>query len=234
MDMPVDFHTHLLPAIDDGSRNVEESLALLKTLSAQKVCIAVATPHFYSRKTSLADFLERRNQAYDLLCTARESEAPQVLLGAEVSFFRGIGKAERLEKLCIGDTKALLLEMPFAQWGRGEIAELHQLLARGITPILAHIERYCSYQKDMTALNEIINLPVFLQVNTEALQTGKTRRFVFRLIKSGFAILLGTDCHGLEHRSPDMDAGREILARKFGSDCLAQIDAQATQLLNVK
>lgn len=234
MDMPVDFHTHLLPAIDDGSRNVEESLALLKTLSAQNVRIVAATPHFYSRKTSLSDFLEQRSHAYKLLCTARESDDPRILLGAEVSFFRGIGQAEGLEKLCIGETKTLLLEMPFAQWGRGEVAELHQLLTRGITPILAHIERYRSYQKDMTVMNEIVNLPVFLQVNTEALQTGKTRRFVFRLIKSGFPILLGTDCHGLKHRSPDMIAGREILMRKYGQDCLVQIDAQAKQLLNIK
>ena len=159
---------------------------------------------------------------------------PQVWLRAEVSFFRGVGKANGIENLCIGETKALLLEMPFSQWGRNEIAELSQLLVRGITPIIAHVERYISYQKDLRVLNEAINLPVFLQINTEVLLSRKTRKFVFRLIENGFSILLGTDCHNMKNRSPDMQDAREILSRKFGSGYLEQMDALGAQLLNVK
>ena len=232
--MLIDFHAHLLPSLDDGSQSVEESLEMLDALRKQDVAIVVATPHFYSSKRSLTEFLKQRDQAYDLLRSAQVNFAPQVLLGAEVSLFRGLGKAESIENLCIGESKALLLEMPFSQWGRGEVSEISQLLTRGITPVIAHVERYISYQKDMAALNEVINLPVILQVNAEALQTGKTRRFVFRLIKNDFAVLLGTDCHNMKNRSPDMQDGREILARKFGSGYLQQMDALGAQLLNVK
>lgn len=227
--MQIDFHTHLLPAVDDGSQSVAESKALLEALRLQGVDLAVATPHFYSNKASLDDFLRQRSRAYEQL----SAETPKLLLGAEVSFFRGIGKADRLVELCIAGTDALLLEMPFSQWSRNEVAQLHQILSRGITPILAHIERYLSFQKDLSALNEIINLPVFLQVDTEALLQRKTRKFVFKLIDQGFPVLLGTDCHNMKKRSPDMEAGREVLLRKFGPDCLEKIDTLGAQLLKI-
>ncbi len=232
--MRIDFHTHLLPDIDDGSQSVAQSLEMLDTLRLQNVDIVIATPHFYSSKANLADFLERREKAYDLLNTARPDLTPKILLGAEVSFFRGMGEAAQLKELAIAGTNALLLEMPFSQWGRSEIAGIRQLLDRGLTPILAHVERYIPLQKDLTAFNEIINLPVYLQVNTQALLRWRTRRMVFRLIKHGFSVVLGTDCHNMTGRRPDMDAGREILARKFGPNCLAQIDSQAKQLLNIE
>jgi len=231
--MLIDFHTHLLPNLDDGSQSVAESLDMLEALQLQNVDIAVVTPHFYSDKASLEDYLDRRNRAYDLLRSVRPELIPKLLLGAEVSFFRGIGHADRITQLCITGTKALLLEMPFSQWGRGEISELHQVLGRGITPIIAHVERYLSFQKDLTAFNEIINLPILLQINAEALLQRKTRKVVFKLISSGFQILLGTDCHNMKTRSPNMDAGRRILAHKYGTAYLEQLDALGADLLRI-
>lgn len=231
--MRIDFHTHLLPNLDDGSQSVEESKALLDALRLQGVDLAVATPHFYSNKAGLDDFLEKRDKSQEQLKETYPELQTELLLGAEVSFFRGMGKADRIAELCISGTNAMLIEMPFSQWGRGEIAELHQILSRGITPILAHIERYFPYQKELAAFNEIINLPVLLQVNAEALQQRKMRRFVFKLISHGFPILLGTDCHNMRSRRPDMDAGRSLLAKKYGQSWLEQMDALGAQLLNV-
>lgn len=232
--MLIDFHTHVLPAVDDGSQSVAESLDMLNALHLQNVDIVVATPHFYSNKAGLDDFLDQRGKAYDTLCAAQTDTAPALRLGAEVSFFRGIGKADRIKELCIAGTNALLIEMPFSQWGRSEISELHQVLDRGIVPIIAHIERYFSFQKDLTAFNEIINLPICLQVNTEALLQRKTRKFVFKLIEHGFPVLLGTDCHNMKKRRPDMESGRQILLRKYGAAYLEQIDALGEDLLKVK
>lgn len=230
--MGIDFHTHLLPNLDDGSRSVEESLEMLVALQTQGIGKIVATPHFYSNKARLDDFLQKRKAAYGQLQEACPDAAEKLLLGAEVSFFRGMGKADRIVELCIAGTKMLLIEMPFFQWGHGEIAELHQILSRGITPIIAHIERYFAYQKDFTVLNEIINLPVFLQVNADALLQRKTRKFVFKLIEHDFQILLGTDCHNMQNRKPDMNVGRKILAHKYGQSWLEQLDALGEKLLN--
>ena len=233
MNMLIDFHTHLLPGMDDGSQSVAESMDMLEALRLQKVDIAIATPHFYSHKTNLTDFLQLRESAFAALQAQRSQLAPKVILGAEVSFFRGIGKAGRIAELTVEGTNLLLLEMPFAQWGRSEISEIYHLLDRDITPVIAHVERYYSFQKDLTAFNEIVNLPVALQINTEALLSRKTRRLAQKLIAQDFCVVLGTDCHNMKKRKPNMDA-RQILAEHKNADAvLEKIDARSTKLLNI-
>ena len=230
--MLIDFHAHLLPAIDDGSQSVAESLDMLDALRSQNVHSVVATPHFYANKISLADFLHQRDEAYELLRSQRPQLAPKVLLGAEVTYFRGIGKAEGLEKLCIAGTNALLLEMPFAQWGKNELNAPHRILNRGLIPIISHIERYYPFQRDLSVFNEVISQPVYLQVNAEALLTRKTRKFVFKLIENGYKILLGTDCHNMKRRKPNLEAGRQVIMRAYGKEYLDAMDALGEALLN--
>ena len=230
--MLIDFHAHLLPAIDDGSQSVAESLDMLDVLRSQNVHSVVATPHFYANKISLADFLHQRDEAYELLRSQRPQLAPKVLLGAEVTYFRGIGKAEGLEKLCIAGTNALLLEMPFAQWGKNELNAPHRILNRGLIPIISHVERYYPFQRDLSVFNEVISQPVYLQVNAEALLTRKTRKFVFKLIENGYKILLGTDCHNMKRRKPNLEAGRQVIMRAYGKEYLDAMDALGAELLN--
>lgn len=230
--MLIDFHAHLLPAIDDGSQSVAESLDMLDALRSQNVHSVVATPHFYANKISLADFLHQRDEAYELLRSQRPQLAPKVLLGAEVTYFRGIGKAEGLEKLCIAGTNALLLEMPFAQWGKNELNAPHRILNRGLIPIISHVERYYPFQRDLSVFNEVISQPVYLQVNAEALLTRKTRKFVFKLIENGYKILLGTDCHNMKRRKPNLEAGRQVIMRAYGKEYMDAMDALGAELLN--
>ena len=65
--MKIDFHSHILPKIDDGSRSVEESVKLLDLMAQDGVSVVAATPHFYCSKTSIHRFLDRRAEAYDIL-----------------------------------------------------------------------------------------------------------------------------------------------------------------------
>ena len=82
----VDFHTHILPGIDDGSKDVEMSLAMLAAEKDQKVDKIIATPHFYAKQDSVQKFLERRRASYERLMHAysRDTEQIPILLGAEV------------------------------------------------------------------------------------------------------------------------------------------------------
>jgi len=63
----IDFHAHILPHVDDGSKNIDESLLMLKSLAEQNVKLVVATPHFYANDESVDEFIERRNVSYELL-----------------------------------------------------------------------------------------------------------------------------------------------------------------------
>ena len=95
----IDFHSHILPGIDDGSRNVKMSLGMIEELSRQGVDTICATSHFYVTQRTPEHFLERRQEAYELLEPVLPDNAPRILLGAEVLYFPGISRLESLPSL---------------------------------------------------------------------------------------------------------------------------------------
>ena len=78
MNMLSDFHSHILPGIDDGSKTVEESIALLRAEAEQGVKRVVATPHFYSNRDTMEGFLERRHAAVEALRQAMEAHPSEI------------------------------------------------------------------------------------------------------------------------------------------------------------
>lgn len=128
----IDFHSHILPGIDDGARNLDTSMAMLEQIREQKVDYMVATPHFYASKDRIDSFLAKRANAWEQLSEAIEERqfhnAPQFFLGSEVAFFEGISRADQIDSLTIGDTNLLLLEMPFVPWTMQNVREVEKLM----------------------------------------------------------------------------------------------------------
>ena len=139
----IDFHSHILPLVDDGSRSVNESCELLKLLARQGIEKVVATPHFYAERESVDEFLLRRKASFEALSAEMSEGMPEVLLGAEVRYYQGISNLKGLRDLRIDGSDLLLLEMPNCRWTEYIIKELAQINNIGsITIVLAHIERY--------------------------------------------------------------------------------------------
>ena len=115
----IDFHSHILPGIDDGARNLETSYNMYQMARQQEVDLMLATPHFYASQDRIDNFLKRREEAWvqfhDTVEASEETE-PRIILGAEVAFFDGISRARDIEKLTIQGTNLMLLEMPFEVW----------------------------------------------------------------------------------------------------------------------
>ncbi len=232
--MIFDFHSHILPAIDDGSKSLQETLQMLSIMAQQGVECIVATPHFYPDRMRIEEFLEKRAKAYEAVLLQKKSNHPALKCGAELAFFGGIGKTERLERFCIEDTNLLLIEMPFRNWTDLDLKAIESVIDKGITPILAHVERYYGYQRDMESFYSILQLPVYIQINAETFTSFKMRKVLNRIIKCNDQVLLGTDCHGAEYRAPNLSAGRAALKRKFGEELLLKIDALGEQLLKTE
>ncbi|MCD7787048.1 MAG: capsular polysaccharide biosynthesis protein, partial [Oscillospiraceae bacterium] len=129
----LDFHMHILPAVDDGSDSVETSMAMLRMSAEQGVEYIAATPHFYAERMTPESFLTRRRDAFALFTDAIGGEAglPRLLLGAEVHFFTGISTFDGLDALCLDGTKFLLLEMPFHTWSEHMLHEVDTISCRG-------------------------------------------------------------------------------------------------------
>lgn len=232
----IDFHTHILPRIDDGSSSSQESLGLLDAQKEQGVDKIVFTPHFYAEKDSITDFLYRREKAYQNLMSkldSNQTKQMKLYIGAEVYYFPGIGKAERISELCIQGTNILLLEMPFAQWDENVVAELRYLIQkRKLTLMIAHIERYYSFQRDKQYWQEVFALPVYTQINAGSFLRWKDRKRVLRFLRSGaYQVVLGSDCHNMSRRFPNLQDGRAVIAAKLGEEYLHEIDALGERIL---
>ncbi len=216
----VDIHSHILPKMDDGSKSEEESLAMLRMLSDQGVSCVVATPHFYANNESVDDFIERRSNAYERLKNAVEDGLPKIALGAEVRYYEGISRLEKLSKLCIQGTDILLLEMFSGKWGTMIIRELIDIAAtRKITLVLAHIERYIQYQQEET-LEMLLDNGVLMQMNASHVNNLFTRRKALNLLRNETVQFLGSDCHDSVNRPPDIGKAATIIKNKLGTDFL--------------
>lgn len=230
----VDFHSHFLPSIDDGSPDVDTSLKMLKLGEIQGVSTFVATPHYYLNNENIDSFLTRRDKSFKKLIKS-SNKLPQIFLGSEVAFFANISKNESLEKLCIGDSKCLLLEMPFCEWREPVINEVLNLIhVRGITPLLAHVERYFQYDIKMQNLSKLLNGGAFAQMNAKYIINHHTQRYAIKLIKKGYIHVLGSDSHNIDSRPPNLGKAFNIIEDKLGKSTLIRIDNLSLSLISKK
>lgn len=228
----IELHSHILPGMDDGSDSVEQSLAMLRREAEQGVGMVCVTPHYHSRLESIPAFCERRAAALENLLAAAPAGLPRILPAAETAFFSGIGRCAGLEQLCIQGTRTLLLEMPFAAWNEVQAGEVSALvLDWGFQVILVHPERFCFSSGNRGILRRLAQLPIGLQINAESLLHWRTRRLGLELLELARYPLLGSDCHNLTSRPPNLKEGRAVIERKLGQTFLDQMDENAERVV---
>lgn len=227
----IDFHSHILPGIDDGSRNVQTTKDMLDMCRDHSVDTMIATPHFYADADRVERFIERRQRAYDQVMDLGV-DTPHIIMGAEVAYFAGMSRAEKLSALTIEGTNILLLEMPFETWNDSIVQEVRDLIdERYFHIILAHIERFIKLPGNRPYVEQVLELPLTVQVNAEALTDFRQRGKMLRMFAHNKAHILGSDCHGMHHRMPNLWEGRNVIAKKLGTEILTRIDDYGEKLL---
>ena len=232
--MMIDWHSHILPGMDDGSRNTAESLKLLEMLSQQHVDTVIATPHFSADNESFADFLARRKRSYERLCLQLPKDAPKILLSAEIKYYPGLRQHPDLHQMCIEGTNILLLEMPFGKWSEFLVGELLKFTrSSDFVIVLAHIERYLAFQ-DTKVLRRLYESGIMMQANASFFTRFATRRKALTLLRNGGIHLLGSDCHNATTRPPLIDQALQCIEKKFGADFVCQMQEYGRSVLLVR
>ncbi|MCD8128140.1 MAG: capsular polysaccharide biosynthesis protein [Oscillospiraceae bacterium] len=229
----LDFHMHILPAVDDGSDSVETSMAMLRMSAEQGVEHIAATPHFYADRMTPESFLTRRRDAFALFTDAIGGEAglPRLLLGAEVHFFTGISTFDGLDALCLDGTKFLLLEMPFHTWSEHMLHEVDAISCRGLIPVAAHIERYLTVQP-AALMCRFLELDILIQCNASFFLERRTSRRALKMLQQGQVHFLGSDSHNMDSRKPDLGPALALIEKKLGSAALAHLADFETLVLD--
>lgn len=232
-----DFHTHILPGMDDGAADAAMSLELLRQEAAQGISRVILTPHFYPYEEAPDQFLSRRNAAEKALKEAlpKEEALPGLTVGAEVYFFRGMSQSEELGKLVIRGTRAILIEMPPAPWETGIFRELEEIWERwNLIPVIAHIDRYIAPFRTFGIPERLAELHVLVQANASFFLNWQTAPLALRMLKKKQIHLLGSDCHNLTSRKPNLAQALEKIRRKLGQNTVEVLNATASEILGLE
>ena len=220
----IDFHSHVLPGIDDGAKDTDTAVAMLQASVLQGVTTVVCTPHYYGKR-SPQSFIERRQAAYKRL-QPKLPEGVSLRLGAEVYFTEDTAAAyEDLALLAIENTPYILLELPFTKrYGERLYEKLDELMAEtGLTPIIAHVERYPVVLAKPSIATRLVDMGCLLQVNAEAFETTSVKSFVHCLMQKGMIHVIGSDMHNTEARPQSMQRYTSAIEKLNGKQMAKKI-----------
>lgn len=218
----VDIHSHILPGVDDGSGDMEETLAMLRIAAEEGITHLFATPHYQSGRfftdgRKLEGFLQEVRES------AEAEEIPVRLYAGTEIYYRS-GLEERLDRgqlATMNGTERVLVEFsPTEAFGYIRNA-MEDLRGMGYIPILAHVERYQSLFHQEDKVRELHNMGCEIQANAGSVAGDfgfMVKRFLHKLLNLRLVDYIGTDAHNTGKRSPRVKSCAELLFRKYDTE----------------
>ena len=235
LSMYIDFHTHMLPGIDDGAKDVDMSVIMLESAAECGAETVILTPHVNS-SADFGEFLRARDKSFNKLKKAIKTGSgymPELLLGAEVLLDGPLSEKDDVCSLCIDGTELLLLELPYTPWSSWYNHEIYNIISKhNVTPVMAHIERYLKNPKDIKKLDTLISFGVKFQINVSSFLSFSGRRIIRELAAEGLISAIGSDAHNLTNRPADITKALNAFRRKFGDDFIDHIYNKTIKLID--
>jgi protein-tyrosine phosphatase len=202
----VDIHCHLVPGIDDGARNWDDTLAMARMAAADGIGTIVVTPHqLGSYRQNSGDEIRRRTAELQKFLDERQV-ALRVLPGADVRIEADITSLLRSgEVLTLADRrKHVLLELPHEMYIPLEPL-LAELEATGLVGILSHPERNLGLAADPRPMQRLVDAGCLMQVTAGSLLGAfgaEIQRLTESFLAAGLVHFVSTDAHGVKSRRP--------------------------------
>lgn len=207
----IDIHNHILYGVDDGSKDLDMSLAMLKEEMEQGVTTIYLTPH-QNQQTLTGPLLKERYQSF-LEELKEKGIDMDIRLGAEIYYYPGL-KQDLLsgKALTMDESKYVLVE--FSTRTETNVSEIvYELVVAGFTPIIAHIERYPYLKKeDYFDIKEAGGL---IQINSGSFSHFSSRGLIKYLLKNGLVDYVATDAHDNSKRKVDFSFVHSYIKKKY-------------------
>lgn len=220
----IDIHCHMLPGVDDGSDSMDTSLLMASMAAESGVETVIVTPHCnipgeaanYPSRELLGRFMALR-EAIDA------AKIPlRILAGAEVFCTADIAELIRAKKLLtLASSRYLLVEFAFNEDSIEMNSRLEQIFAEGLTPVIAHPERYNAVQRDRTLPERWFASGYVLQVNKDSIFGGlgqRAKRTAEFILGQGLAHIAASDAHSTYSRNPELARLREHISLNYSED----------------
>lgn len=229
----IDIHSHIIPGIDDGSKSMEMTIEMLKTAEQNGITQIFATPH-YLLEYGEATIDEVREHVKDINEKLREENiSVKVYSGQEVYFTENIIK-DYIEGSIgtLNDSRYMLIEFDMRKFDESIIDYLYELQVKGITPIIAHVERYKYIMQKPELINRFIEEGYLFQLNAGSIE-GKfgsdVQKTAKLLLKNGIYNFIGSDAHNTSN-----SRGMNILGalNLIDSDNLKKFEESSKMVIN--
>lgn len=215
----VDIHCHVLPALDDGSKSMKETLEMLQIAADAGITDIIATPHFKAGRhnASPATIWKRIQEVH------REAQQRGIYVnlypGNEVFYFSDLEEAMWEDRICtMNHSQYVLVEFSPADTYRSIRNALDNVMGMDLLPIVAHVERYGCMLEDWTNVESIRSMGAEIQVNASSItgQVGhKIKKFTGLLLDRQLVDYVGTDAHGSRSRTSDIRKCLKQLYKKY-------------------
>lgn len=222
----IDIHSHIVFDVDDGPSTIEESLALIGESYRQGVRTIVSTSH---RRRDLFKIPEEKIwENFKQVKEAAEAkfEGLEILYGGELYYNNALlEKLEDHQVPRMNDTQFALIEFSMKTSWKDIHDGLTKVLMLGVTPIIAHIERYDALENHEERVRELINMGCYTQINSAHVLKAKLfgdkyRKFKKRaryFLEKNVVHIVASDMYNLDARPPKMDVARDIISQEFGT-----------------
>ncbi len=234
----IDFHSHIIPQIDDGSRSMEETIAMLREAKNVGFNKIISTSHYYEDKYVVEE-QHRENSLIDIANKFFEStgEEMRLILASEIYITPYMVDLIKEKKASvINGTRYVLFELPLNSEPFGLRETIFRLIENGYKPIIAHPERYPIVQDDPNMLIELIDMGVLFQSNYGSIMGiyGNTaKKTVKKLLESDMIHFLGSDCHRANSIYPKIPKMISEIEKIVGSRRLRELTVlNAQHILN--
>ena len=216
----IDIHCHIMPGVDDGSRDVETSLKMLKIAEKNGITHIILTPH---HKPMHHNVSPQHNEVYkDRLQQQADSLGIKVKLYSGNEIYYSDETQTELEqgKICtLAGSDYVLVEFHPTNPYKAIHNAIYQGQAAGFIPIIAHVERYSDIVSHPAYVEELVDMGCLIQVNASSIM-GKygfgIKLFVKKLLKNRLVHFVATDAHDTQKRAPELLECRNYVDRKYG------------------
>ena len=228
-----DIHTHILPGIDDGAADMDESINILKALKEQGVTHVMATPHFYPQEDDFNSFFAKTSKAYNsLVSKIKGQDLPKIYLGCEMLYCKWAVTSDIIHHFCLNNSNHILIELSDYDIDKKFFVDMIHLKIAGYEPVIAHIERYMHSPKFRKFLNFIKDVEITVQINAESILDPKYKRVIKKLLSGKYNTILGSDSHNCTDRAPKIAEALQYIENTFGSDTRKSIEDKTLSVFN--
>jgi protein-tyrosine phosphatase len=220
----IDIHTHVLPGVDDGAGDWDTCLEMLKQSAESGVEAVIATPHYIPWKSNTApDELQELCQKAKEKLFQKTGITMDIFAGHEIYY--SVGVIDRLKEgaiLTLAGSRHILVEFRTSVAYHIMSQAVQEFRQAGYVPIIAHVERYLSFQPS-GMVQQLCENDMLIQVNASFFLRWQTAWKAMAMLKQEQIHLLGSDCHNLTKRKPNLGPALEQIREHGGMEALNRV-----------